>query len=70
MMERSDNVGTEKEVRGIYRQGAQRGVLNKEVDRHHENAVGATASRAINGSLEVRVGGKSAELGTLAPIHD
>ena len=28
------------------------------------------ASQAINGSLEVRVGGKPAELGTLAPIHD
>ena len=29
----------------------------------------ATASQAINGSLEVRVGGKSAEIGTLAPIR-
>ena len=30
----------------------------------------ATASRAINGSLEVRVGGKADDIGTLIPIHD
>ena len=30
----------------------------------------ATASRAINRSLGVRVGGKAVELGTLAPIND
>ena len=30
----------------------------------------STASQAIKGSLEVRVGGKAADLGTLNPIHD
>ena len=30
----------------------------------------AMASRAVNGSLEVRVGGKPTELGVPAPIHD
>ena len=32
--------------------------------------LGATASRAINGSLEVKVGRKSAELCTLFPIKN
>ena len=30
----------------------------------------ATSSRAINGSLKVRVGVKTADLGTLSPIHN
>ena len=30
----------------------------------------ATASRAINRSMGVRVGGKDSDIGTLIPIHD
>ena len=44
-------------------------LTNKEIDIRSLE-LEATASHAINGSMEARLGGKAAELGTLTPIHD
>ena len=70
-VEVSENVGTAQEIGRLYQQGSQCDVADKEGDIYIRILdLEATASRAIKGSLDTRVGGQLAELGTLSPIHD